>query len=53
VHIQTDTRVHGRISDLGRGGCYVDTISPFPLGADVKIPIGKGNTTLAAQAKVM
>jgi hypothetical protein len=39
VHLQADTRLNGRISDLSRGGCYVDTINPFPVGADVKIRI--------------
>jgi PilZ domain-containing protein len=53
VHLQTDTRLNGRISDLGRGGCYVDTINPFPVGADVKIRITKDNSSLVAQARVL
>ncbi len=53
VHLQADTRLNGRVSDLSRGGCYIDTINPFPVGADVKIRITKGNASLLAEAKVL
>jgi hypothetical protein len=53
VHIQPDTRLSGRVSDLGRGGCYIDTINPFPVGADVKIRIVKDNASFVAQARVL
>ena len=52
VHLQADTRLNGRISDLSRGGCYVDTINPFPVGADVKIRIVRGNTSFLADSRV-
>src|SRR5450432_1520268 len=52
VHLQADTRLAGRISDLSHGGCYVDTINPFPVGADVKLRIANGNESLVAQARV-
>ena len=53
VHLQADTRLNGRISDLARGGCYVDTINPFPVGGDVKIRINKDNSSFVAQARVV
>ena len=53
VHIQADTRLSGRVSDLGRGGCFIDTINPFPVGADVKIRIVKDNTSFVAQGHVL
>jgi hypothetical protein len=53
VHLQADTRLNGRVSDLSAGGCYIDTINPFPVGADVKIRIVKGNTSFLAQGRVM
>jgi hypothetical protein len=53
VHLQADTRLNGRISDMGRGGCYLDTINPFPVGVDVKIRILKDNASFVAQAKVL
>jgi hypothetical protein len=30
VHLQTDTRLNGRIGDLGHDGCYPGTINPLP-----------------------
>ncbi len=42
-----------RISDLGRGGCYVDTFSPFPLKTGVKIRITKDQRSFVAQARVV
>jgi hypothetical protein len=53
VHLQTDTRLNGRISDLGRGGCYVDTINPFPVSTDVRIRINKDNSSFVARARVV
>jgi hypothetical protein len=53
VHLQADTRLSGRISDLSVGGCYVDTINPFPIGVDVKIRIVKDNSLFVAQARVV
>lgn len=50
--MQADTRLNGRISDLSRGGCYVDTINPFPVGADVKIRIVRGNASFVADSRV-
>ena len=31
--LRSQTRVTGRCSDLGAGGCYIDTLSPFAVGA--------------------
>ncbi len=53
VHLQADTRLNGRVGDLGRGGCYVDTINPFPVGADVKIRINKDNASFVAEGRVV
>jgi hypothetical protein len=30
IDIQGDTRIIGRVTDIAKRGCYVDTISPFP-----------------------
>jgi hypothetical protein len=53
VHLQADTRLNGRVSDVGRGGCYIDTINPFPVGADVKLRVMKGETSFVAQGRVL
>jgi len=37
--IRSQARLTGRCSDLGYGGCYVDTISPLAVGSAVRIRI--------------
>jgi hypothetical protein len=37
--IRSQASVTGRCSDLGYGGCYVDTISPLAVGSAVRIRI--------------
>jgi hypothetical protein len=49
---QTGAKVSGRTSDLGLGGCYIDTLNPFPMGTEVKVRILKGNESFEAQARV-
>jgi PilZ domain len=53
VHLQAETRVSGRVSDISRGECYVDTINPFPVDADVKIRIVKDNRSFGAMGRVL
>ena len=45
-------RINARTSDIGRGGCYVDTINPFPVGTAVKVRLSKDEQSFVAQAKV-
>lgn len=37
VDLRSKARVTGRSSDLGIGGCYIDTLAPFAVGAAVQI----------------
>ena len=53
IEIKTGTKVTGRTTDLGLGGCYVDTLSPFPVGTEAKIRILRENESFEAQAKVV
>ena len=53
IEPQSHAKLSGRISDLGLGGCYVDTISPFPVGTVIKIRLTKNNVTFEADAKVI
>jgi len=39
--VRSQTRVHGRCSDISTGGCYVDTLSPFPVGSVVQVRIAR------------
>src|ERR1700687_6247570 len=45
--------IQGRVSDLSRGGCYIDSISPFGVNSEVKIRIVDQDRTFVAQCKVM
>jgi hypothetical protein len=50
--LRTRTRLTGRASDLGVGGCYVDTISPFPVSAPLLISLKSESHGFLAKAKV-
>lgn len=52
IDVQSETKLAGRCSDLGRGGCFVDTISPFPIGTVVRLQLTLEQKSFEAQAKV-
>jgi PilZ domain len=45
--------IPGRTADLSRGGCYVDTVNPFPADTVVKLRLTKWDRSFEAQAKVV
>jgi hypothetical protein len=51
--VKSQTRIKARISDLGRWGCYVDTLSPFVVDTVVKIGIEKDKARFFAEARVL
>jgi hypothetical protein len=53
VEPKSGAKVTGRTSDLGPGGCYVDTLSPFPVGTEAKVRIVHENETFEAQVRVV
>lgn len=53
IEIKSQTRVTGRISDIGAGGCYFEVMSPFAVGADLQLRITRDNQTLTASARVL
>ncbi len=50
---KSGAKIIGRTSDLGRGGCYIDTIGPFPPGTNLVVRINRENQTLKIAAKVV
>lgn len=50
--VHSQTRVTGRCSDLGPGGCYVDTLSPLVIGAAVRVRIERDMHEFEATAVV-
>ena len=49
---RSQTRVTGRCSDLGSGGCYVDAISPLTAGSVVRVRIERDLREFEAAATV-
>ena len=47
------SRMSTRISDLSRGGCYVDTINPLPDGTVVQLKIFTETHSFEAPATVV
>jgi hypothetical protein len=50
---RTSTRLNGRVSDLGMGGCYVDTVTPFPVGTSLMLNLKSENHNIRAKANVV
>ena len=50
--LHSQTRLTGRCSDLSSGGCYIDTISPFPVGAVVRVRLERDPRGFEAKAVV-
>ena len=53
TEILSGTRLSARISELGVGGCYVDTMNPFPEGTHVALRIVRDQGFFEAKAKVV
>ena len=51
--LESGTRIIASSSDLGMGGCYVETISPFPVESTVKLHLIKKRTSFHVVAKVV
>jgi hypothetical protein len=52
VEVKSRTRMTGRVSDLSSTGCYVDTISPFPLETAVQFRLSCEGRSLQGEARV-
>jgi hypothetical protein len=44
IDIASGTRFSTRTTDLGPGGCFVDTLVPFDAGSKVRVSIREGQT---------
>jgi PilZ domain len=51
--LDSGQRFSTRTTDLGPGGCFVDTLAPLPVDSRVKITIRKGRTPLDTLGTVM
>ena len=53
LELRTHTQLIGRASDLGAGGCYIDTLTPFPVGASIMLNLTSENHNVRAKAAVI
>ena len=47
------TKLSTRTSELGVGGCYIDTLNPFPEGSLVQVRIVRDDGVFETKAKVV
>jgi hypothetical protein len=52
LELRSQTRVAGRSSDLGLGGCYIDLMSPLAVGSIVRIRLEREQNVFEAMATV-
>ena len=52
TELKSRVTIAGRAADLGVGGCYVDTINPFPKGTHVGVCFNSGDRTYRCRAFV-
>ncbi len=53
IESATGAKIHGRTADLGLGGCYIDSLTPLPVGSEIKLKILKDDEFFEAHARVM
>jgi hypothetical protein len=53
TELGSEAQLKARTSELGLGGCYIDTLNPFPQGALVQLRILRDNGLFETQAKVV
>jgi hypothetical protein len=53
VELVSGARFSTRTTDLGPGGCFVDTMLPFPVGSCVRITLQKGKAKFETGGSVV
>jgi hypothetical protein len=53
TELRSGTVLSGRTSELGLGGCYVDSLNPFPEGTLVGLRILRDQGVFETKAKVV
>lgn len=52
VEPKSGARLDAHTTDLSPGGCYVDTMNPFPAGTEMQLRLTKEGKSFNAKAKV-
>jgi hypothetical protein len=53
TELSSGTLLSGRTSELGLGGCYVDSLNPFPEGTFVGLKVLRDQGVFETKAKVV
>jgi hypothetical protein len=53
IELHSGARFSTRTMDLGPGGCFVDTTTPFPVGSKVRVALQKGKTNFKTGGNVV
>src|ERR1700730_7817907 len=53
IELKSGARFSTRTTDLGPGGCFVDTVCPFPVGSKVRVTLQKSKTTFQTAGTVV
>jgi hypothetical protein len=53
IQSMTQTCVMGKISEISRKGCYVDTLSPLPVGTSLNVVISRDEGSFATAGNVI
>jgi hypothetical protein len=53
IELSSGARFSTRTTDLGPGGCFVDTMTPFPVGAKVRVTVKKTKTDFQTEGTVV
>jgi hypothetical protein len=53
IELSSGARFSTRTTDLGPGGCFIDTLTPFPVGAKVRVTVYRGNSHFETRGSVV
>jgi hypothetical protein len=53
IELSSGARFSTRTTDLGPGGCFVDTMTPFPVGSRVRVTVKKAKSDFQTEGTVV
>jgi hypothetical protein len=53
VESTSQTCIEGKIREISRKGCYVDSLNPFPIGTLLNLVISRNQGSFATKGKVI
>jgi hypothetical protein len=53
IELSSGARFSTRTTDLGPGGCFIDTLTPFPVGAQVRVTVYRGGSHFETRGTIV